>query len=278
MLKTLYISDLDGTLLDRDVSVSDMTVSVLNEMILSGGYFSFATARTAVTAVPLTERIKINVPVVLMNGVCVYDTVKKEYVKTEHIPYESFMEMNSILKKFSLSGFLFTINNGVLETYYENLDSESALKFYTERRQRYGKSFLQTDDFMNCSDRNAVYFSVTDRKEKLEPVYSLIKNVSGIHIDFYRDVYNDEFWYMEVSSASASKYNAVKFIRSKYGFDKVIGFGDNLNDLPLFRACDEAYAVENARPEVKEAASGIIPSNADNGVAVKICELLKKPL
>ncbi|MDO5148223.1 MAG: HAD-IIB family hydrolase [Oscillospiraceae bacterium] len=278
MSKTLYISDLDGTLLDSSASVPDTTVRVLNELISSGGYFSFATARTAVTAVPVTRKININVPVVLMNGVCVYDTVKKEYVKTERIPDKSFEEMNSVLKKFSLSGFLFTINDGVLETYYENLDSESARKFYTERKQRYGKAFLKTDDFMKCADRNAVYFSVTDRKEKLEPVYSLMKNISGLHIDFYRDVYNDEFWYMEVSSAAASKYNAVMFIRKKYGFGKVIGFGDNLNDLPLFRACDETYAVENAGPEVKEAASGIIPSNTDNGVAVKICELLKKPL
>ena len=102
MLKTLYISDLDGTLLDSRASVSDTTVRVLNELISSGGYFSFATARTAVTALPLTEKININVPVVLMNGVCVYDTEKKEYVKTEHIPDKSFEEMSvDELKGFS---------------------------------------------------------------------------------------------------------------------------------------------------------------------------------
>jgi len=82
---------------------------------------------------------------------------------------------------------------------------------------------------------------------------------------------------MEVSSAKASKYNAVMFLRRKYGFDKIVGFGDNLNDLPLFRACDETYAVENARDEVKSAATGIIPSNTENGVALKISDLVKRP-
>lgn len=278
MLKTLYISDLDGTLLDRNASLSEFTVSKVNELTESGGYFSFATARTAVTAVPLTCRININVPVVLMNGVCVYDTVRKEYVKIESIPDEAFAEMNRILKKFSLSGFLFSIDNGILETWYENLDSENARKFYEERTQKFGKKFIKTDDFMNCADRNAVYFSVTDRKEILDPVYALMKNTDGIHIDYYRDVYNSDFWFMEISSSEASKYNAVRFIRRKYNFDKIVGFGDNLNDLPLFRACDEAYAVENARDEVKKAATGVIPANTDNGVAVKICELLKRPL
>ena len=278
MQKTLYISDLDGTLLNEKAEVSETTVRAVNELPASGGYFSFATARTAVTAVPITESLNVNVPAVLMNGVCIYDTVSKEYVKIESIPAGSFEKMNSILKKFSLSGFLFSIDNGVLETWYENLDSENARKFYEERTQKFGKKFIKTDDFMSCADRNAVYFSVTDRKEVLDPVYSLLKEISGIHIDYYRDVYNDDFWFMEISSAEASKYNAVRFIRRKYSFDKVIGFGDNLNDLPLFRACDEKYAVSNARDEVKKEADGVIGSNTENGVAVKICELLKKPL
>ncbi|MBR6835385.1 MAG: HAD hydrolase family protein [Oscillospiraceae bacterium] len=47
--------------------------------------------------------------------------------------------------------------------------------------------------------------------------------------------------------------------------------------MPLFRACDETYAVENARDEVKSAASGIVPSNSENGVALKISDLVKRP-
>ena len=83
MKKTLYISDLDGTLLDSSAEVSEYTVGRLNEFIGKGGYFSIATARTAATAMIITKDININVPAVLMNGVCVFDTVKNEYVKKE---------------------------------------------------------------------------------------------------------------------------------------------------------------------------------------------------
>lgn len=278
MSKTLYISDLDGTLLDSSAAVTEDTRSILNEVILSGGYFSVATARTAATAVPITSGININVPVVLMNGVCIYDTVKKEYVKIEKLSEPLLLKMFDVLGKYHLSGFLFSINNGVLETFYENLDSENARRFYEERTRRYGKYFTRVDDFLSCTDKNAVYYSVTDRYELLRPVCDELRGISGLHIDFYRDVYAQEYWYLEVSSADASKYNAVKYIREKYGFDRIVGFGDNLNDLPLFEACDEKYAVENAREEVRKAADGIIPSNNDNGVARKIYELLKKPL
>jgi hypothetical protein len=41
----------------------------------------------------------------------------------------------------------------------------------------------------------------------------------------------------------------------------------NLNDLPLFRASDERYAVANAKSEVKEQATAVIGSNCEDGVA-----------
>ena len=71
---------------------------------------------------------------------------------------------------------------------------------------------------------------------------------------------------MEVFSDTASKFNAVEFLRRQYGFDRVIGFGDNLNDLPLFDACDECYAPINAKPEVKERAMAVIGTNDEDGV------------
>ena len=278
MSETLYISDLDGTLLNEKAELSETTVRLLNEAVSNGANFSFATARTAVTAAPITSAVNIRVPVVLMNGVCVYDLQRKEYVKTEPIPERTFGEMISVLKNFHLSGFLFSITDGELETCYENLDSVNARKFYKERTERYGKMFLNIKDFSERAGKNNVYFSVTDTREKLEGAYELLKKTEGLHINFYCDVYNKDFWYMELSSAKASKYNAVMFLREKYGFDKVVGFGDNLNDLPLFRACDETYAVANARDELKSAATGIIAANTENGVALKISELLKRPL
>ena len=67
MSEILYISDLDGTLLNTKAEVMPETVRLINEAVAAGAKFSFATARTAVTAVPITSGLNINVPVVLMN-------------------------------------------------------------------------------------------------------------------------------------------------------------------------------------------------------------------
>jgi hypothetical protein len=57
------------------------------------------------------------------------------------------------------------------------------------------------------------------------------------------------------------------FLKEKYGFERIVSFGDNLNDIPLFRASDECYAVANAKAELKEIATSVIESNVNDGVA-----------
>jgi hydroxymethylpyrimidine pyrophosphatase-like HAD family hydrolase len=71
---------------------------------------------------------------------------------------------------------------------------------------------------------------------------------------------------LEAFSAAASKRNAVAYLREAYGYERVVGFGDNLNDLPMFEVCDVRVAVENARPEVKAAANHICGANDNDGV------------
>ena len=55
-------------------------------------------------------------------------------------------------------------------------------------------------------------------------------------------------------------------LRRMTGKSRIVCFGDNLNDLPMFRAADECYAVANAREELKSTATGVIGSNGECGV------------
>lgn len=266
-MKTLCISDLDGTLLNRDAVLSEESANMLNTLIDSGMYFTVATARTDATVVKILEKLKVNIPAVLMNGVVLYDLKKHDYVEVNAISEKGRARLLQTAAEFDLRGFLYVIENGSMSTYYENADEPHAREFIEERRVKYGKIFTRVNSFSKCADTNAVYFSVADKHEKLRETRDRLTECDDLRVEFYRDVYNENFWYLEVCSKNASKYNAVMYLREEYGFDRVIGFGDNLNDLPLFRASDEAYAVANAKEEIKDAAHGVIGSNTENGVA-----------
>ncbi|MDO5558778.1 MAG: HAD hydrolase family protein [Oscillospiraceae bacterium] len=273
--KTLFISDLDGTLMNSEARVSDKSAELLNKIIDKGCLFTAATARTAATAVPILSGININVPVILMNGVCIYDIEKSRYVNIEQIDETSCRQLFGVLKDFHLSGFVFSITGNVLMTFYENVDSPNAKKFVEERTRKFGKVFTHTDNFCSCIEQGVIYYSVTDTKEILDPVYDAIKGVDGIHIDYYRDIYDENYWYLEISSQHASKYNAVMYLRKMLQVSCVYGFGDNFNDIPLFRACDACFAVKNAKPEICKLACEVIDSNNEDAVARKITDMVK---
>lgn len=278
-MKTLYISDLDGTLLSPSAELSEYSIENLNQLISQGVCFSVATARTVATVLQMLSPVDISLPIVLMNGVVVYDISIGEYVKVNYIRESSVKHLIHCLKRHQRSGFLYSIRDGELETFYERSDSEHAKRFIAERQKKFKKRFTQTADFSSLSMQDKAYFSICDRSEKLSDLYQDLLKDPGLHVEFYRDVYERDYWYLEVCSSEASKYNAVRFLREQYGFDQVICFGDNLNDLPMFRASDEGYAVANAREEVKRAANGIIDGNDADGVVRWMQEhSLKSPI
>ncbi|MEG0770401.1 MAG: HAD family hydrolase [Clostridia bacterium] len=274
-MKTLYISDLDGTLLDADVKVSEFTVKAINSLIKKGMYFTVATARTIATVTSIMEKVNLNVPIVLMNGVSVYDSVNKVYLKTYIMEKDSMQKLFTLLKKLNLSGFVYTIKNNVLNTYFENLDTEHRRNFYEERTRKYGKVINKVEDFNDTLNEDIIYFSTCDKEENLRELYNELLKDTKLNIEFYRDIYLKDYWYLEISSHNASKYNAVNFLKEKFKFDRVVSFGDNFNDIPMFKASNESYAMQNAREKVKQEATAVIDFNTNNGVAKWLLENYK---
>ena len=66
---------------------------------------------------------------------------------------------------------------------------------------------------------------------------------------------------------AATKAHAARQLAKLLGCDRIVAFGDAVNDLPLFEAADECYAVSNAAAELKARATGVIGCNDDDGVA-----------
>ena len=243
----LYLSDLDGTLLQPDATVSDFTRSVLNRLADENIHFSVATARTAATVRQILAGVAISAPVILMNGACVYDLKTDRYIKAEDIGEQGRSVLFDALERRQMSGFVYTIDNNRLETFYEQLDNPAARAFVAERQQRYGKVF--------------------HRAEKLELLARDLRTSGSLRVEFYRDIYQPDHYFLEACALNASKLNAMQFLRQAYGYTSVTCFGDNLNDLPLFAGCERCLAVANALPEVKDRADILIGSNTEDGVA-----------
>ncbi len=273
-MKTLYISDLDGTLLGQDVQLSENTITILNELIKNGLMFSIATARSIASVKPILKRLTINLPVVLMNGVCIYDLWREEYINIEPLSITSIDYLLFVIKQHKLMGFVYVIKDGQLFTYYETLGTSSMQEFYKERVKKYQKQFIQVENFSMLREEPIIYFTLMDHKENLEPIYGIFKQYNELNCVFYKDNYSQDLWYLEIFSKNASKYHALCFLRNYLSLDSIVSFGDNRNDLALFEASDHKYAVANAVTELKDRADAVIGSNTDDGVAMWLKENL----
>ncbi|MDR1060937.1 MAG: HAD-IIB family hydrolase, partial [Clostridiales bacterium] len=265
--KTLYISDLDGTLLNSSAELTEYTARALGAMIAGGLNFSVATARTLASAGKILAGVELRAPIVLMNGALIYDAARERYVKIYRLPPETVAAAVRTLKAFAITGFMYELRDGELATYYESLEKKPLRDFVEERVARYGKPFLHAASFAGVPAEHIVYFALLDTQERLRPVRDALAALPGLNLAFYRDIYSSDMWYLEMFSARASKREAVAYLREALGYGRVVGFGDNLNDLPMFAACDEKVAVENAKPEVRAAADHICGANDSDGVA-----------
>ena len=266
-MKTLYISDLDGTLLQPNIELSHRTIHLLNDLIQQGMLFSVATARSIASVKHILKEVNITVPVILMNGVCIYDLVKKEYIKVETLPGPGISRLMDVIREHRLKGFAYTIRDGVMSTYYEDLSTPALKHFYQERVDLYQKRFTQIESFTQLSEEPLIYFSLMDQQKKLEPVYQTLKDIPDLNCVFYKDNYTPGLWYLETYHKTASKYHGVQFLRSYLKLDRVVCFGDNTNDHPLFDACDYRIAVGNAVQALQDRADQVIGCNYDDGVA-----------
>lgn len=272
MSKTLYISDLDGTLLLPDATVSEYTVNTINRLINNGLNFSVATARTAATCDRLLGDIKLNIPIILMNGVIVYDFKTKKCINKALLSEDAKNKVIDSLNRLGLSAFMYGLEKDTLMTYYDRITSSAMQDFIDERVQNYGKKFTRLDDLTKASS-DIIYFCCLDCKENIERLYSEVSKIEGLRVEKYPDIYSkDQSWYMEIFSEKASKKSALEYLKAYCGFDYVVCFGDNLNDLPMYEASDKKIAMRNANDAVKAKADEIIGSNVDSGVARWLCE------
>lgn len=273
-MKRLFVSDLDGTLLNQEAEISAYTANIINKAIDKGFCFTVSTARTPTTALKILYKLNLQLPIMLMNGAIIYDMKKNQYIKKEVLNDSIVMVLLGLIKVKGLDCFLYGLSDDTFYAYYDSVNSKSLNYFRNERIMKYDKKFTEVEDLSLVKNKDIVYCMLREPKEKLDGLYRDLSVVKGVQTAYYPDIYNEEYYMLEIYSDKASKKNALDYLRKEGGYDSVIGFGDNLNDKGIYDASDYFYAVANAHPEIQNMANAVIPSNAEDGVAKYIEQMI----
>ena len=269
-MRTLYISDLDGTLLNNKAELSPKATRELNDLINQGISFTYATGRSWASASKVMKNITLNLPVITHNGTFICKPKSGEVIRVFSMSADKFAKIRSILMEHNVHPLVYTqIDNAERLLWVKGNESDETRSFLELRRG--DKRLLGVDSWHDLSKGMTYEILVIGSYNKLASLAVTVANEAGYSIIFTKDHYIDQYL-LEIYDEKASKAAGIEWLRKNYDFDKIICFGDNLNDISMFKAADEAYAPENALPELKQIATGVIGSNENSSVV----EFIKK--
>lgn len=262
---TLYVTDLDGTLLNSRNEISAFSLQAINRLVRQGMLFTYATARSLVSADVVTKGLSPQIPVIIYNGCRIIRPGSKEVLYDIGFAKEEREKAETLMEEKGLSPFVYSYIDGVERVSYRPERENEGSRRYLENRKG-DKRFRKAGEGKALYTGSVFYYTCIGEKEELEPFYEEMKQDKRFCCTLQQELYRQEYW-CEVMPAKATKAYAIKKLKEILSCDRVVAFGDAINDIPMFSLSDECYAVENAVPELKKLATAVIESNDNDGVA-----------
>ena len=262
---TLYVTDLDGTLLRSDATLSPYTISTINRLTEQGLAFTYATARSIESARPIAGELNLRLPAITRNGAVLADNATGKHLEKALFTEEEVALLKKLLPELPRCGFVSCfLGEEMFKAYVPGNLVPGMVQYADYYRDDPKMKPVKTLEEMFFGQPG--YVTLIDDRAKAALIYEKVRQYSGWECIFQKDTYWDEYW-VEVCPRNCTKAKAILKMKEQYGFRKVVAFGDSVNDMPMFRAADEAYAVSNALEALKEIATGVIGGNNEDAVA-----------
>lgn len=262
----LLVFDLDGTLIDADERISDITRRALHQLDQGGIAWTIATGRLPQGAREALPEVRFKHPQAYKNGVLIWDLNDDRSIHTQPLDRDEFLE---VCKRLDAHG----INAMANVLHADNRIGAAVRDSDNEREQswvRYMESqalnIQRHNDFARVEGTVFNIFALTENERVLYMAEELA-DIPGIQVYAGSDMYHHGYYWLDIHHVEGTKGDAVKYLQQQTGAKKLICFGDSDNDIAMFECADEAYAMENALPELKAIATQTIGKNTDHAIA-----------
>jgi hydroxymethylpyrimidine pyrophosphatase-like HAD family hydrolase len=263
----LVATDLDGTIVRSDGTISDRTAKALAQAEDAGIAVVLVTGRPPRWIAPVAEATGHHGVVICSNGAIIYDLHVGRIVESFLIPSSTVAQVVDILRNAMPElGFAVETGTDVFKTagYHSgwamNPDPVLPSLPLDEVIANDAAKLLAAHPTMDVDDLLGVVRPLV--AHLVEPTHS---NGRGL---------------VEMGALGVSKATTLARYAAELGTEpaQVLAFGDMPNDLPMLAWAGTAYAVANAHPLVLAAVDRTTKSNDDDGVAIVLESLLESLL
>jgi Cof subfamily protein (haloacid dehalogenase superfamily) len=269
---SVFISDIDGTLLNSQGLISDFTHQTLRELMQRGLRFTVATARSFLSAKPALKGLALSSLAVTHNGVHIVEPKSGEIIDGSCFTPRQYEVVDALFRRHGIDFVVYSILEGRERVSFLSTAHNQTIEHYTIRQK--GDPRLRiVDDRASLFDGEVFYISCLLEPELLAPLFEEVPKIAGLRASFMPDTYRPSYHWLEIMPAEATKESGTLRVKELLGAKYLVCFGDNLNDVGMLRAADIGVAVENAQPEAKAAAKIVALSNDEDGVARFLLDL-----
>lgn len=259
----LICTDLDGTLLRNDKTISDENLEAIEYFKSEGGLFTFVTGRMPEYSSDIYERIKPNAPFGCVNGGGLYDYRKKEYIWKNIMPGNVTELIKCIDDKFPEVG----IQVCTFDKTYFSKENYTTKKF----RKLTGVENIVCN-YNDVHEPIAKIIFGTEIEDEIREIEKTLKeHPKAGEFDFIR---SEKSLFEILPKGSGKGTSIIKLCEYlKVDLNKTYAIGDYNNDISMFYVAKTGIAVSNACDDAKNAADYITVSNEEHAIARVIYDI-----
>ena len=273
-LATLYVTDLDGTLIRDDLTLSGEARTDLCALLVEGAPITVASARSVTSIRAILGDIPFALPIVEFNGAFLSDYRTGRHEVVNPIPAPVARTAFEAMRASGCTPYVSAFDGERDLVLYDAIANEGMAAYFAERLAFRDERLRRVDDLASCLDGGTVCLTVIERAGRIDSLHASLASTfaGGVVLTSYDYRYFPGWKFFSVHDRRATKDQAIAALRASRGLagHELVVFGDDVNDLGMMGAADLPIAMANAKPEVKALAREVIGTNNEDSVVRRI--------
>ncbi len=268
--------DLDGTLLSPDGQVSERTKFAVRRVLDAGLLVCFATGRSWTESRLVLDAIEHYPTAVFSGGAMVVDTHQQVVLHQMKMEPALAAAVSSVMESAGHAPLALQdvsaadVDYLIGQVVEMHADSKAWLKTMNNR-------FATVPSMALHSHEHTVRVGTVGSMDEMAELQQRLVSIFGDRILCHSlEIPSKSIAVLEVFDPAVNKWQGILLAAERHGVsaDQIIAIGDDMNDLPMIENAGLGVAMGNARPEVLAIADLIVGSNADDGLAELLDQLV----
>lgn len=252
----LVVSDIDGTLLTKDKTLTEASQAAVRRLHQAGIGFTITSSRPAIGMRFLVEPLGIRLPVGPFNGSSIIDP-NMNAVEQHLIPTSAVQKSLELLTEYGVDIWLFT-NDQWLTKHPDG-------PYVPNEKRAIKADPTIIDDFTPYVSRACKVVGSSRDFALLARCEPEMQKALGTEATAVRS----QDYYLDITPPGQNKGTFVRAMAQRLGIstDEVATIGDMHNDVAMFEVSGLSFAMGNANDDVKKHAKRVTASNEEDGFA-----------